>query len=506
MSLKFLCKSIFEEIKSFFWNPVCAGSSLLVFFILICALALPKLFFNILSWIQNIFILNVSWLYVLMVFACFCICLYLAFGPYRKVRLGLLSQPKYSNFTWIAMLFCAGMGTGLLFTGVYEPLSHYFYPPVGKGGTPDSLHLSFLLTFLHWGFSGWAIYSLIGVAMAYFSFRKGLPQKMSSMFHSLLKGKTDGPVGVTIDILSVVMILFGMATTLGRGAMQVNSGLKELFGLPYSQLFQSMIIFVITILATLSLLSGLNKGIRRLSELNIFICLFLLLFILFVGPTAFLLNSFVEHTGAYLQNLISSMTWVNSLGSVEWRSQWTILYWAWWIAWAPFVGLFIARISEGRTIQQFMFGCLAVPTVFSCLWFVVFGGTAIQYHITGKMDLEPLLKTEYSLLVFEFLKHLPWTKAISVITLFAIVIFFITSSDSASYVVHHIASKTKPTLFNKMYWAFLEGVLAMLLVYFGGIKSLELLVIIAAFPFLILICLICFSFLKELKKDFHKIS
>ena len=491
------------KMKKISWNPIFTGSFLLVFSVLVLAFSFPDLFFNILSWVQNVFVLNISWFYVLLIFFVFCFCIYMIFSPYGKVRLGFISQPKYSNFTWIAMLFSAGMGTGLLFSGVYEPLYHYFYPPVGNGGTSDSLKLSFQLTFLHWGFSGWAVYTLLGLAMAYFSFYKGLPQRISCMLYPIFKEKTEGKWGTAIDILSVTVILFGVATTLGRGAMQINSGLKELFGVPYSQVVQSVIIFFITLIATFSLLSGLNKGIRRLSELNIVICILLLLFVLFTGPTVFLLDSFVEHSGAYLQNLLSSMTWVHSLGSSEWRSQWTILYWAWWIAWAPFVGLFIARISEGRTIREFIIGCLLVPTLLSFLWFVVFGGTAIQYQILGKMDLVSFLKTEYSMVVFEFFKYLPFTEIVSVITLFAVVIFFVTSSDSASYVIHHISDKSgQSPLFSKIYWAGLEGVLAVILIYFGGIKSLELLTIVAAFPFSLLICLICYSFLKELKKDF----
>ena len=488
--------------KKIFWNPVFIGASFLVFSVLTCSFIASDLFFDVLSWIQNIFILYTSWFYVLIFFLFFILCLYLALGPYGKIRLGTISQPKYSTFTWVAMLFSAGMGTGLLFSGVYEPLYHYFYPPFGEGGTSESLSLAFQLTFLHWGFSGWTVYTLMGLAIAYFSFCRGFPWRISSMLHPILKEKTNGFIGVAIDILSVTVILFGVATTLGRGSLQINSSLKELFNIPYSEGVQSLIICIITFFATLSLLSGLNRGIRRLSELNICLCLLFLLFVLFAGPTSFLLNSFVEYSGAYLQNLLSSMTWVNSLGSVEWRSQWTILYLAWWIAWTPFVGLFIARISEGRTIRQFVMACLLVPTLLSCLWFVVFGGTAINYHLAGKMNLEPLLKTEYSLVMFEFLKHLPWTGVFSVITLFTVVVFFITSSDSASYVVHCISSKDgKTSLLSKIYWASLEGLLAMVLVYFGGIKSLELLVIVLAFPFSIIMCLVCYSFLKELRKD-----
>ena len=536
-----------SHIKKIFSNRIFSYASCLIFAVIACAFALPSVFFNTLSWIQNIFVLNISWFYVLLVFFFFCMCLCLAFGPYGKIRLGLGAKPpRYSTFTWVAMLFSAGMGTGLLFSGVYEPLYHYFYPPVGEGGADPARELSYRLTFLHWGFSGWAIYTVMGLAIAYFSFRKGRPQRLSSIFYPLLKQKTAGSVGTAIDVLSVSAILFGVAVTLGRGSMQINSGLKELTGLPYSQLVQSGIICVVTVCAALSLLSGLNRGIRRLSELNIVLCLLLLLFTLFTGPTVFLFNSFVEHTGSYLQNLIGDMTRVGSLGSVEWRSRWTILYWAWWIAWAPFVGIFIARISEGRTIRQFVLACLIVPTVLSCLWFAVFGGTALHYHVTGTMDLKPFLQAEYSRVVFEFLKYLPFTKIMSVLTLFAVVIFFVTSSDSASYVVHHISSTggkkaevldssleathplsevTNPSLeathplseatsspsqdpagrkeiLSKIYWALLEGLLAMALICFGGIKSLELLVIVMAFPFSILMLLVCFVFLRELKKDF----
>ncbi len=571
-------KNLFKEIKKIFWNPILIGSSFLISFILVFAITTPKFFLNSLSWVQSIFVLNISWFYVLLIFCFFCACLYLAFGPYRKVRLGKTTTARYNNFTWIAMLFSAGMGTGLIFSGVYEPLYHYFYPHTGKGGTAESLTLSFQLVFLHWGFSGWTVYTIMGLAIAYFFFHKNLPLRISSMLYPIkgadsenakslkqqkplslqelsvqkndtmqknsnpgqIKEKIKTIISTSVDVLSITVILFGVATTLGRGSLQINSGLKELFGWSYSQSVQSGIICVITLMAGLSLLSGLNKGIRRLSELNIFICILLLLFILFTGPTVFLLNSFVEYSGAYLQNLVSSMTYVNSLGSAEWRAQWTILYWAWWMAWAPFVGLFIARISEGRTIQQFVIGSLVVPTVLSCFWFVVFGGTAIQGHIDGTMDLKPLLQTEYSTIIFEFFKHLPFTKTTSLIALLAIVVFFVTSSDSASYVVHCIAHTTqtqfknpdfpthheessleekkllkmppttheekpiwfKTALFSKIYWVLLEGVLAMTIIYFGGMKSLELLVIIMAFPFSILLCLICYSFFKEMRKDF----
>ena len=482
------------------FNFVFTGSSLVALTVISFSLIYPSSFLNLLSWIKNLFIVNVSWFYVLIVFSLFCLCIYLALGPYRNLRLGRRSRPKYNNFTWLAMLFSAGMGTGLLFSGVYEPLHHYIFPPVGEGYTPEALKLSFQLTFLHWGFAGWAVYTFMGLAIAWFSFTKGLPLRVSSLLHPLLKKKLRNPVGAFIDILAVTVTLFGVAATLGRGTLQINSSLKELLNVPFSQEVQALIIITVTLITTLSVVSGLNRGIRRLSELNIILCFLLLFFVLFSGPTVFLLNSFVEYSGAYLQNLIRGMTQVESLGAVEWRSKWTILYWAWWIAWAPFMGIFIARISEGRTMGQVVLGALAVPTVLSCFWFTVFGGTAILYETINTVNLAPLLKTEYSLLTFQFLESFPFSKILSFIALFSVTMFFITSSDSASYVIHRISSKpSRSGTWNKIYWSFLEGFLALMIVFSGGMDSLELLVIIITFPFAILMGWIAFGFLKDLR-------
>ncbi len=483
-------------------NPVFIGAGGLIFFILALAFLFPNGFFNVLSRGQNVFILYTSWFYVFLFFLFFCLCIYLALSPYGRLKMGA-GPPKYNNGTWIAMIFSAGMGTGLLFSGVYEPLYHYFYPPSGPTTGVEPLPQAFQLTFLHWGFSGWAIYTLTGIIMAYFSFCRGKSLKISSIFSPFLKGRSAGFLKSLIDIVSVVVILIGMAVTLGRGSMQINSGLKELWGISYSSTTQTLIIFAITVGSALSLISGLNKGIRRLSELNLLICLFLLLFVFSAGPTVFVLSSFVEHSMHYLLDLIKNMTRVNSLGSVEWRSQWTLLYLAWWVAWTPFTGLFIARISKGRSVRQIVLASLLAPAGLSCFWFAVFGGSAIEYHLTGEMNLQPLLKTEYSLLLFEFLKHFPFSKTLCITALLAIVVFFVTSSDSASYVIHQISSrKGRFPLWGKLYWASLEGLLAIALLYLGGIKALELLLIVSAFPLLLLIALACFCFLKELRSPF----
>ena len=483
-------------------NPVAIGASIVAFVILSLAIFCSDFFVSSLNWIQTTFVINISWFYVLVLFFLFCVCLFLAFGPYRKIRLGNLSRPRFNTFTWIAMLFSAGMGTGLVFSGVYEPLYHYIYPPFGEGGTAEALKKSFQLTFLHWGFSGWAGYTFMGLVIAYFCFYKGKSFRISSMLEPILKDKTQGMIGHCIDIFVIIAVLFGVATTLGRGALQINSGLKELFNVSFSSAMQAGIIIIITLFATASVLSGLKKGIRRLSEINIFLCLFLLLFVLIAGPTTFLLNTFIEETGRYLQNIIANMTLTNTLGPVEWRSQWTILYWAWWLAWTPFVGLFIARISEGRTIQEFVIGSLIIPTILSCVWFTVFGGTAIEWQLQGTIDIKSFLKAEYSVLLFKFLTYFPFAKVLTVCALVSVILFFVTSSDSASYVIHRISSRgSVSSVATKVYWCFMEGILALLLVFSGGIKSLELLTIVIAFPFTILLLLVCYCFFKELRKD-----
>ena len=484
-------------------NPIALGSSLFVATALFFSIVFPDIFFKTLSWIQNTFVFSISWFYIVVIFFLFWVCVYLSLSHYGKLRLGGISKPRYNTFTWIAMLFSAGMGTGLVFSGVYEPLFHYLNPPIEVGNPIEAMNQSFQITFLHWGFSGWVVYVYVGLIISYFCFQKKLPFRVSSMLYPLLKEKIYGKIGIFIDIISVVAILLGVGTTLGRGALQINSGLKHLFEIPFSGISQALIIIVITLFATVSVLSGIHRGIRRLSELNIILCLLLLFFMIVMGPTVFILNSFVEQTGAYLQNLITQMTRINSLGSSEWRSQWTILYWAWWISWSPFVGLFIAKVSEGRTIREFIIGCLFLPALISCLWFTAFGGTVIHYHIDGLMNLEPFLETEYSILTFKFLESFPLPQITSFLTVLTLAIFFITSSDSASYVIHHMTSyKKTPSQSGKIYWSFMEGLLALVLILLGGIQSLELLVIASAFPFTVLICFMVYGYFKELRSQF----
>ena len=489
--------------KDFLSNKIFIGVNLLLLFISLFYLVFPESSSQFLSWVRDVFVIRASWVYILVVLLFFYLACYLVVSPYRNFRLGKKGdKPEYSFFTWFAMLFSAGMGTGVMFSGVYEPLYHYIYPPQGLGSTPEALDFSLLLTFVHWGFAGWALYIITGFSLAYFFFYKNLPLRFSSAFQPIFKDKIKGTLGYAIDILVVLCTLFGVATTLGRGALQINAGLKELFNIPYSDLVQSFIVIGITLLVTLSVLSGLNRGIRRLSELNIFLCFILLVFVLVLGPTGFLLESLVKTTGSYLYSLTQMKIWFIKFGNSEWRSQWTTLYWAWWMAWAPFVGIFIARISKGRTIKEFVLGALLVPSLLSFLWFIVFGGTAIHQHIQGTMNLIPFLKTDYALILFKFLEHFPLAPWISYFALLTILIFFITSSDSASYMISRMTSlRSVPKISQKVYWAFLEGFIALFFLLTGGIRSLEQMVIILAFPFSFLLFLLAYSLIKSLREE-----
>ena len=521
--------------------PLFVGASLSVLLILLFLLLFPKNFSDSLLWIQNVFVMKISWFYTLIVFGLLGFCFFAAFGPWGRIRLGRRPRPKYSFFTWLAMLFSAGMGTGLLFSGVWEPLHHWIYPPdggvpeggffgrgsagEGAGRAMEALNQSFQIVFLHWGLSGWAVYTFMGLAAARFCLSKdaqgaGAPLRVSAFLRPLWKGVDRSKAGFAIDLLTAIAALCGVAATLGRGASQINSGMKELFGLPFSQTAQAVIVVLITCAACASVLSGLDKSIRRLSELNILLGCFLLVFVLSLGPSRQLFSSFLQNLWTSLHTLPLAPFQSERRGDAAWRSLWTALYWAWWIAWSPFVGLFIARISEGRTVRALVLGALAAPALLSCLWFAAFGGSAAFLHLKGVSNWEPFLKSDRSVLIFKFLETFPFGAVAAFVALISVILFFVTSSDSASYTLHQMASGeidrgetedgflkkalAQKTLAEgrrgKIGWASLEGILALSLILLGGIKSLELLVIFTAFPFAVLMIFIAAALIQDFRQ------
>lgn len=445
-----------------------------------------------------------GWFYLVGAFAFLLFSLYLAFSKYGKIKLGRdEDEPEYATVTWFAMLFSAGMGIGLVFWGVSEPLSHYLTPPSGQGGTREAAQLALRYSFFHWGLQPWGIYTVIALALAYFQFRKGQRGLISSTFYPLLGDRVNGPIGKLIDVLAVIATVFGVATSLGLGVLQINGGLTHLTGISGSITTQVIIIVIVTVLYLVSATTGLDRGIKILSNTNLVLAAGLLLFVLFLGPTTFIFNTYTATIGSYLQNLVQMSLRMTPFTESTWVADWTLFYWAWWIAWAPFVGMFIARISKGRTIREFVLGVLLVPTLFSCLWFSVFGGTGLYQVMFEGSNLAQLAKEDVTMPLFLMLENLPLGTILAAIATLLIVIFFITSADSATFVLGMLSSNgdMDPKNRVKITWGVLQSASAIVLLMSGGLQGLQTASIVTALPFTIILVLMCFSISKALKME-----
>ena len=446
-----------------------------------------------------------GWFYLLTSFIFLVFVIYLAFSPFGKIKLGNDDEePEFSTFTWISMLFSAGMGIGLVFWGVAEPLNHYVNPPLGlQGETPEAASIALRFSFFHWGLHPWAIYTLIALAIAYFNYRKGYSSLISSTFYPILGERVKGNIGKTIDILAVLATVFGVATSLGLGALQINGGLNHLIDVPISTTVQIIIIIIVTIFFLVSASTGLNRGIKILSNTNITIASLLLLFTLFVGPTSFIFDSLTATIGTYLQNIVSMSLRMTPFTNSKWIANWTLFYWAWWIAWAPFVGTFIARVSRGRTIKEFVIGVLFIPSFFSFLWFATFGGTALYMQIFKGVPLALAVQEDITSALFITLAQLPLGTILSGIATLLILTFFITSADSATFVLGMFASKgtLQPALWLKITWGLTQSSIAAVLLLSGGLIGLQTASIVAALPFAIIMVGMAYSLYKALKEE-----
>lgn len=457
--------------------------------------------------VQAAIIERFGWFYVLSMSGFLVFALYIALSRFGDIRLGPDdSTPDYSRASWLSMLFSAGMGIGLLYFAVAEPLLHYAQPATGEGGTLAAAREAMGLTFFHWGLHPWGVYAVVGLTLGYFGFRRGLPLSIRSAFYPLLGERIHGTPGNIIDILAVVSTLFGVATSLGLGAMQVNAGLEHVFGLGQSGTAQVIIIAIITLAATASVVSGLDAGIRRLSEANMVLAVILLVFVLIVGPTAFLAGAFVENLGVYAHQLLLNSFWTATFEPTnrsDWLTSWTVFYWAWWISWAPFVGMFIARISRGRTIREFVLTVLFAPTLFGFIWLTIFGDTALYEQVFGGVNLAGAVEESIPTAVFVLLEQFPLAIASGVLCTLCIILFFVTSSDSASLVIDTIASggAEHPPVSQRVFWALLEGAVAAALLYVGGLQALQAAAIATALPFCAVIVLMCWSLYKGLRDD-----
>ncbi len=446
-----------------------------------------------------------GWYYLILVSFIVIVCLYFLISPLGRIKLGKQDdKPEFSRPTWFAMLFSAGMGIGLVFWGAAEPIYHYAVgsPTGGPVGTDEAIKNAMRYTYFHWGIHAWAIYGIVALVLAYFNFRHGEPGLISATLKPILGDRTQGITGKVIDILSVVATVIGVATTLGFGAVQINGGLSYLYGLPVNFTVQFLIVVIVTILFILSALSGLGKGIKILSNANMLLAAALFLLTFFLGPSLFILNLFTNTLGSYLQYLPGMSLRIAPLDPEvrEWINSWTIFYWAWWIAWAPFVGIFIARVSKGRTIREFVFGVLLIPSVIGFIWFAAFGGTAIIQEHQGTAKISELATEEA---LFGVFSNLPMGTVLSIIAILLICTFFITSADSGTYVLgmmttngsHHPGNKIK------LVWGILLAAISLVLLYSGGLQALQNTMIAAALPFSVIMALMTFSLIKALQKE-----
>lgn len=447
-----------------------------------------------------------GWFLILSVQLFLLFAIYIALSRYRHVRLGGEdAKPTYSFLSWLAMLFSAGMGIGLMFWAVAEPIFHYTSPPRGEGSTLQAASQAMDITFLHWGLHAWAIYAVIGLTLAYFTFNRGMPLSIRSAFYPILGERIHGFWGNVVDILAVVATLFGVATSLGLGVSQVNAGLNHLFDVSQSVEIKIGLIAIITAFATISVVSGLDKGIKILSQINLAVAALLLLFVIVLGPTIFILESFVQSTGHYLQNLFELSSWAEAYQSeANWQGSWTVFYWAWWIGWSPFVGVFIARISKGRTIKEFVLGVLLVPSLMTFLWMSGFGGNALHSAIFENDSIVKAVNSDYAMSLFAMLEQLPWSFLTSLIAMFLVIIFFVTSSDSGSLVIDMLSSggKLNPPTAQRVFWAVTEGIVAAVLLLGGGLAALQAAAISTGLPFSVVLLLMAYCLQKALKEDY----
>lgn len=458
------------------------------------------------GWVIDTF----GWFYVAAVAGFLFLVLVLAFGPSGKLKLGPDdAEPEFPYLSWLAMLFAAGMGIGLMYFAVAEPIQHYASPPEAAPKTMDAAREAMVITFTHWGVHAWAIYALVGLSLAYFSHRKGLPLTLRSGLSPLLGKRADGPMGDAVDIFAICGTLFGIATSLGLGVAQINSGLNYLTGLPAGPAVQVGLILLVMAAATISVLTGLDKGVRRLSELNLILAVGLMLFVLIAGPTGFLAKALVQNFGLYLDHFFVRTFTLYAYEPRAWMADWTLFYWAWWIAWSPFVGMFIARISRGRTVKEFIVGVLLVPTAFTFLWMTVFGNTAISLDMGQAAGaISEAVAADLSTAIFHFLEHLPGAGFTSTLAVALVAVFFVTSADSGSLVIDTIASggADDTPRWQRVYWCSLEGLAAALLLLAGGLGALQAATLVAALPFAIIMILLAFGLVRQMNADLAGVS
>ncbi|PHR20069.1 MAG: BCCT transporter [Hoeflea sp.] len=496
-------------------NPVFAVSGLTIVAFVFITLAFQEsagaAFGDLRNWLTGTF----DWFFLTAANIFVLLCLFLIFSPYGKVRIGGKdATPDYSYSGWFAMLFAAGMGIGLMFYGVSEPISHYSSSVADNAGTPESwaplggaagnpaeaTDLGMAATIFHWGLHPWAIYAIVALALALFAYNKGLPLTMRSVFYPIFGERVWGWTGHVIDILAVFATLFGLATSLGFGAEQANAGLNHIFGIPVSDVSKVVLIAAITGVALISVVAGLDAGVKRLSEINMVLAALLLVFVLLVGPTVAIFTGFFHNLYEYARYLPELS---NPFGRTDdnFRQGWTSFYWAWWISWSPFVGMFIARVSRGRSVREFLTCVLIIPSLVSVFWMTVFGGTAISQLVNDGYQL--VVDAPLELKLFAMLEALPLQQVTSFIAIVLVIVFFVTSSDSGSLVIDTITAggKVDAPVPQRIFWATFEGLVAIALLLGGGLAALQAMAVSTGFPFTIVLLLACVAIIKGLHSE-----
>ncbi len=487
-------------------NPVFLVSAILVLALVVCTLIFQEqsemMYIELNSWVTTRF--DAFFLISANSFVLFCF--FLAFSPYGRIRLGgPQATPRYNYPAWLAMLFAAGVGIGLMFFGVLEPVTHTLNPPLGidPENTPDSRAVGMSAAIFHWGLHAWAIYAIVGLALAFFSFNRGMPLTLRSAFYPIIGKAVWGPFGHMVDTIAVLATVFGLATSLGFGAEQIAAGLNYLFSIEDTTSVKIMLIVFIISIALVSVVAGLDRGVKRLSELNMGLAGLLLLFVLVAGPTLTIIYVMVQATIDYLFYLPQLSNWVGR-DDQDFLHTWTIFYWAWWISWSPFVGMFIARVSFGRTVREFIIWVLVIPTIIGIIWMSTFGGNALDQLLNH--GYEGVANAVPELALFKMLEVLPLTGVVSAVSVILITIFFVTSADSGSLVIDTITAggKMDAPVQQRVFWCISTGLVSIALLLGGGMASLQALTTSIGLPFCFILLLMCVSIMMGLLQESRK--
>ncbi len=453
---------------------------------------------------------NFGWVFVISTFGFLVFVVFLAFSRYGRIRLGGDDErPEFNTFSWVAMMFSVGMGIGLMFYGVAEPISHFSDPPHGlaRPETEGAAQVAMEYSLFHWALHPWAIYAVVGLSLAYFTFRKGRRNLISSAFYPILGDRVDGPIGKAIDVLAIFATLFGTATSLGLGALQINGGLNYLSSaIPNTNWVAIAIIALMTVAFIVSAISGVHRGIQWLSNTNMVLAVLLVVFLLFVGPTVFILNNFVESIGGYFSRLVPMGFRTAAFGDAQWLAAWTIFYWAWWISWTPFVGTFIARISRGRTVREFVFGVLVVPSIVTFVWFGVLGGAALNLELGGNPGIVDAVSEDAAVALFATLNEFPLAAVMSGIAVILVALFFISGADAGAIVMGMLSCRgtLEPSKAIVVVWGSLAGAAAAICLAAGGsdpLSGLQTAAILSAAPFVLVMIAMCYSLMKALRAE-----